>query len=755
MRFKFIIVAILLFLFCNNSFAQSGKIRIEVLDANTGEHLIGGIVESKPNKVGAQVDFNGFAEFKLPVGMQEISVGFIGYVLFKQIVEIKNEGTLYLKVRLVPSEIDLKTIVISAGKHAQRIEEVPVSMEVLKPKYIENSNQTTMETAVEQIPGVTVIDGQANIRGGSGFSYGAGSRVLVLVDDLPLLAGDAGDVKWSFLPIENIGQVEVIKGASSALFGSSALNGVINMRTVVPTDTAESRITLYSGIYDTPADKSMKWWGSGPEMISGGQFSHRRKIGQLDLVVGGHYLNDQGYREGESEERVRGNISLRYRFKNFPGLTAGLAVNSQLSKGGNFLFWENDSSGALKPYGGSSGLSSTLSLYTTTRTYVDPSISYVGKNFSHKLRGRVYSTNNKNNTNQEAKSLLSYGEYLGQYKWKDCLTISGGLSASKTKVSGDLYSNQNSTNYAAYVQTDYKYNRWNLSAGYRYEGGEMSGIKFKPQQLMRAGVNFKAAEATYLRAAYGQGFRFPTIAEKYIRTQVGSIVIYPNDSLTTERGASYEFGLRQGFKLKNWIGFIDAAVFRQEYTDMMEFTFGQWGNPFVDPLFGLGFKSKNIGNTRIDGFEISIGGDGKIGNVQETVMGGITCIDPIQTDFNPAEDTLINSSNQNVLKYRNRTMFKFDSETAYKKIAFGISARYYSFIENIDKPFEVVIPGVKDYRDNNPNGEWVFDARLAYKVNESVQLSFVTKNILNNLYVGRPADLQAPRTFTVQALIKL
>ena len=100
-------------------------------------------------------------------------------------------------------------------------------------------------------------------------------------------------------------------------------------------------------------------------------------------------------------------------------------------------------------------------------------------------------------------------------------------------------------------------------------------------------------------------------------------------------------------------------------------------------------------------------------------------------------------------------MFKFDSETTYKKIAFGVSGRYYSFMENIDKIFEGVIPGVKDYRENNPNGEWVFDARLAYKVNEAVQLSFVTKNILNNLYVGRPADLQAPRAFTVQALIKL
>ena len=43
---------------------------------------------------------------------------------------------------------------------------------------------------MEQIPGVNITDGQANIRGGSGWSYGAGSRVLVMVDDMPLISGD-------------------------------------------------------------------------------------------------------------------------------------------------------------------------------------------------------------------------------------------------------------------------------------------------------------------------------------------------------------------------------------------------------------------------------------------------------------------------------------------------------------------------------------------------------------------------------------
>ena len=57
---------------------------------------------------------------------------------------------------------------------------------------------------------------------------------MVLVDDMPLISGDAGQVQWKLIATENINQVEVIKGASSALYGSSALNGVINIRTAFP-----------------------------------------------------------------------------------------------------------------------------------------------------------------------------------------------------------------------------------------------------------------------------------------------------------------------------------------------------------------------------------------------------------------------------------------------------------------------------------------------------------------------------------------
>ena len=96
-----------------------------------------------------------------------------------------------LNVEMHDAAMELGTVVVSAGKFEQKIEETTVSMEVIKPSLIENKNTTNIQTAIEQVPGVTITDGQANIRGGSGWSYGAGTRVQVMVDDMPLISGDA------------------------------------------------------------------------------------------------------------------------------------------------------------------------------------------------------------------------------------------------------------------------------------------------------------------------------------------------------------------------------------------------------------------------------------------------------------------------------------------------------------------------------------------------------------------------------------
>ena len=169
----------------NNNFILFGK----VTDISTGEALIG--VNIISNNVGTSTDIDGNYTLNLPQGQHEITYKYIGYQEIKKQFFITSDTLITLNIKLDQSSKQLSTVVVSAGKFNQRLEETTVSMEVIKPSLIENKNSSNIETAMEQIPGLNITDGQANIRGGSGWSYGAGTRVLVMVDDMPLISGDA------------------------------------------------------------------------------------------------------------------------------------------------------------------------------------------------------------------------------------------------------------------------------------------------------------------------------------------------------------------------------------------------------------------------------------------------------------------------------------------------------------------------------------------------------------------------------------
>ena len=105
------------------------------------------------------------------------------------------------------------------------------------------------------MPGITIVDNEPQIRAGSGFSSGLGSRVMIMVDEIPLLRGDAGRPDWDLIPIDDVDQIEVVKGASSVVFGSSAINGAINVRTAWPKEEAATRLTTFLGAYSKPERK--------------------------------------------------------------------------------------------------------------------------------------------------------------------------------------------------------------------------------------------------------------------------------------------------------------------------------------------------------------------------------------------------------------------------------------------------------------------------------------------------------------------
>jgi iron complex outermembrane receptor protein len=242
-------------------------------------------------------------------------------------------------------------------------------------------------------------------------------------------------------------------------------------------------------------------------------------------------------------------------------------------------------------------------------------------------------------------------------------------------------------------------------------GGDSINDFTAEKPVFRTGINYQLAEATYLRASWGQGYRFPSMAELFISTNQAGLEIYPNPELKPESGWSSEIGIKQGVKIGKWMGYIDVAAFIQQYDDMMEFSFGQWAQNIPDPndpneslnLYGLGFKSVNIGSTQISGAEISVNGQGKINhNLTINILAGYTYMNPVA--LNPDhiyayESDIIasgivypggpityrsSSSDSTMLKYRYKHIAKADVEIVYKGISIGGSFRYNSFMKNID-----------------------------------------------------------------------
>jgi iron complex outermembrane receptor protein len=140
-----------------------------------------------------------------------------------------------------------------------------MSVSTMDAGSISRRNIITLDDALRYVPGVNLTEYQVNVRGSSGYSRGAGSRVLLLVDGIPFVTGDTGEMNFETLPVGQIERVEVVKGAASALYGSSALGGVINVITKRIPEQPETRIRAFGGFYGTPSFP--QWdWGGGHEV---------------------------------------------------------------------------------------------------------------------------------------------------------------------------------------------------------------------------------------------------------------------------------------------------------------------------------------------------------------------------------------------------------------------------------------------------------------------------------------------------------
>ena len=777
--------------------AQSGIVKGRVIGKDSKP--LPGVSVVATNDKGTFTDFSGTYSLELPIGNHTITYSFIGFDKVEKSVELGAGAVITLEVVLTERFVDLDVAVVSAGKFEQDLSEVTVSMDVVQPSLIENRNTTNMEDLLQQSPGVSLVDGEPQIRSGSGYSFGAGSRVMILVDDIPILSGDAGRPSWGFLPIENVQQIEVIKGASSVLYGSAALSGVINLRTAYPADTPLTKLNLFGGFYSDPQTSEGKYW-DGSAAMTGFNFLHSRRFGNTDLVIGANFVGDDSYlgpiidstgtaansaynpfdvNRYDADTRGRLSVSLIQHSKKIKGLDYGLSTSLLQGESLAALLWDNDTTGLYAAFEGSA--TRTKQVIST----LDPFVEYSdGKGGRHSLRTRWQSLDNDNDNNQGNFSDVYYGEYQFQQRLDSGalagLTITTGLTGTYTESISQLFAGTTgeddalnaARNLSAYAQLDQKFGRLNASAGVRYEYFDVNRESSR-QPVFRCGLNYQAAEATYIRGSFGQGFRFPTIAEKFINTAVGLLNIYPNEELEAEKSWSAEVGVKQGFKIGAFKGFLDAAFFWQEYENFIEFTFGQWGQS-TDPIGGLGFRSLNTGSSRVTGAEVTLMGTADIGNSTFNVFGGYTYTLPISTTpdliyadggdvGSPIESSYQSTSSDtenDILKYRLQHLVRMDVEWLKNAFQIGISTRYNSRMQNIDNAFLLLEDGgildwgLTRWRAEKDSGDLLFDGRVGYTFANKHRFMLIVSNILNREYAIRPLSVEAPRLTTIQYTLK-
>ena len=812
-----------------------------VYDANDKEPLSGVYVIPLCGAAGEGTTCDANGKYSLEIHSVECTVKFqfMGYETVEQVISFKSMKTVILDIPFEPKDTKLTGVEVTAERYEINKDESVSSLEYIDSKHIEDKNITSLDAAFDKTGGLVIVNNEPQIRGGSGFSSGMGSRVIVMMDEMPVMRADAGRPAWNLIPMENVEQIEVLKGAASVLYGSSAITGAINVRTAYPKKKPETKVIWYNGFYSRPqADYRCSWEKGTVPLTYGGSISHSRKIKKFDLVLSVEYAHDDGfvnmdtsiiskrprptlavydslmsttssfqfdsaaYQKLVKEDRIRFNFGTRYRIKD--NMQAGLNGNILYSQSTMTHFWANADNGMYNVF------PSSLSEMNDLIFFVDPYFKYFGKNdFSHTVKGRVMYSDNKATNNQDGQSEMYYLEYQYANRIKKLgdlqlfagavgqLVCSRGNVFSGMMDSNDIAYPKYSANGAAYLQLEKKLlkkKNLTLLGGARFEYFQI----FEPgrpsadtlntnyeegKPVFRAGINYQIMQThTSFRASFGQGYRFPTIGERYITIKVGNYGFYPNPNLKSETSWNVELGIQQLFKFWAFQGVFDIAGYYQRYNNYVEFFMGPWNTKETIALRQFGFKFFNTGPARIMGTDASLAGEAKLSRkVKMTLYLAYTYSNPkiLDTSYVFAE-TLTKTYNYNntssndtgqIMKYRLEHVVKADlSFTIYDIFSVGASAQYFSMMKNVDlffykydrfsprasRPIAVnpfPFDGLDKYRETHNKGTTVFGFYASVEM-WNVKLSLIVTNLLNKEYSLRPMCPESPRVTTIQLMYK-
>ena len=335
MKLNYFYIAILLI--CSESAAQQFSVSGTVTDT-AGSPVPGVNIIVEGTGTGTAADTGGRYKIEnLFSGKYTLKFTAVGYSTVTIDFDLEDKSRV-IDVTLRQKPVESAQVIVTAGKRAQYLSDLPVSADVIHSDEFAKKNISDLENALRYVPGVNMTEDQISIRGSSGYSRGAGSRVLLALDGIPFYTGDTGETIWEMIPTAAIQRVEIIKGAASSLYGSTAIGGVINVITRDIPENPATFIKTFAGVYDKPSYTEWRW---SPEnrFFNGFTLAHSQRFGKMGLELSLTRLEDMSYKQNGFSHKYIGFLKSNINITQSSSIT--LLANTLNKKGGNFYYWKD------------------------------------------------------------------------------------------------------------------------------------------------------------------------------------------------------------------------------------------------------------------------------------------------------------------------------------------------------------------------------------------------------------------------------
>ena len=566
-----------------------GSIHGVVTDRATDSAVAGAHVLLVGTPLSTPTDDKGaFALMGVAPGRYSLRVLAVGYAPSLQTSLVVAPGSrLEIRVALDAVALQLSGIDVTATGSAQKVGESAVSVVVQGRNDIIAHSAVEVQDALPFVPGIDMNHGEVDIRGASGVSEGVGSRVLMLLDGHPVLTGDGGEIDYEALPILDLDRVEVVKGSQSALYGSSAMGGVVNLITSPIDERPATALKVHFGVYDQPSD--FRYEGGRPDLW-GVDVQHSRAVGWVGLRLAlGTERSDGFHQNGEFTRWL-----LRGKASSMPGSTHpwdAYVILSDLDAG-QFTSWVSPSRPYQVPDSALGDWNHNVHVLVGGRyaalagsramLQLEPAVTFTA------VRDHMHDSNNWHNAIRSGvNSLLTFNPGSDH-------AVAVGLDLAGTALSSSYYDKKWTTDAAPYGQEE-----WALSpalkatAGVRVDYHHVDGGKPETTVNPKLGFSFAPEGPLAVRASFGRGYRAPSAIEQFVSTVQQGVRVLPNPSLHGETAWSGELGGTASLG-RLW---LDGAVFQSWYHGLI--------GPGAVPGQGLAFSFQNVQRAIVRGVDAS------------------------------------------------------------------------------------------------------------------------------------------------------